>query len=192
MATWESDLEQFNPDFFFLESAWKGKDFEWEHKINRLEQELLEVLNWFRTKNIPIIFWNKEDPVHFNTFLSAANQCDYIFTTDIDCISEYKKKLFHQNIYLLPFAANLYQTNPIISSKRNEGACFAGAYYAKYLERAKNLSSMISAISQKMPLDIYDRFYGTLDDRYSFPDHYQKYILGTLSYDQIDTAYKGY
>ena len=95
-----------------------------------------------------------EDPVHFNTFLSAANQCDYIFTTDIDCISEYKKKLFHQNIYLLPFAANLYQTNPIISSKRNEGACFAGAYYARYLERAKNLSSMISAISQKMPLDI--------------------------------------
>ena len=153
---------------------------------------MLEVLNWFRTKNIPIIFWNKEDPVHFNTFLSAANQCDYIFTTDIDCISEYKKKLFHQNIYLLPFAANLYQTNPIISSKRNEGACFAGAYYAKYLERAKNLSSMISAISQKMPLDIYDRFYGTLDDRYSFPVHYQKYILGTLSYDQIDTAYKGY
>ena len=192
LATWESDLEQFNPDFFFLESAWKGKEFEWEHKINRLDHELLELLNWFRTKNIPIIFWNKEDPVHFNTFLSAANQCDYIFTTDIDCISEYKKKLYHENIYLLPFAANLNQTNPIILSKRNKGACFAGAYYAKYLERAKNLSSMISAISQKMPLDIYDRFYGTLDERYSFPEDYQKYILGTLPYDQIDIAYKGY
>ena len=51
---------------------------------------------------------------------------------------------------------------------------------------------MISAISQKMPLDIYDRFYGTLDERYSFPEDYQKYILGTLPYDQIDIAYKGY
>ncbi|MDG1550360.1 MAG: glycosyltransferase family 4 protein, partial [Candidatus Poseidoniaceae archaeon] len=48
-SSWESELEEFKPDFFFLESAWKGKDFEWEHKINRLDQELLELLNWFRT-----------------------------------------------------------------------------------------------------------------------------------------------
>ena len=192
LSNWESELEQFQPEMFFLESAWKGKDFEWEHKINRLDQELLELLNWFRINKIPIIFWNKEDPVHFNTFLSAANQCDYIFTTDIDCIGEYKKKLSHENVYLLPFAANLNQTNPIISTSRKRGACFAGAYYVKYLERAKNLSSMISAISEKMALDIYDRFYGTLDERYTFPEQYQKYILGTLSYDQIDIAYKGY
>jgi len=190
--SWESELEDFRPDFFFLESAWKGKNFEWEHKINRLDQELLELLNWFRKHEIPIIFWNKEDPIHFNTFLSAANQCDYIFTTDIDRIGEYRKKLSHNNVFLLPFAANFNQTNPIISSLRKKGACFAGGYYVKYLERAKNLSSMISAISGKMPLDIYDRFHGTLDERYSFPKEYQKYILGTLSYDQIDIAYKGY
>ena len=93
LATWESDLEQFNPDFFFLESAWKGKNFEWEHKINRLDQELLEVLNWFRTKNIPIIFWNKEDPVHFKSFLNVAKLFNYVFTTDIDCIQRYKRAL---------------------------------------------------------------------------------------------------
>ena len=76
-------------------------------------------------------------------------------------------------------------------SERNKGACFAGAYYAKYLQRAKNLSSMISAISQKMPLDIYDRFYGTLDERYSFL-RLSKIHSRTLPYDQIDIAYKGY
>tara|TARA_B110001452_G_C15240745_1_gene429568 strand:+ start:3109 stop:7521 length:4413 start_codon:yes stop_codon:yes gene_type:complete len=192
LLNWKNELIEHKPDFFFLESAWKGKDCDWEHKINRMDNEILLLLKWCRESMIPIVFWNKEDPVHFNTFLSTAQQCDYIFTTDFDVIRDYKRILGHENVFLLPFAANQMLTNPISKYSRKPGASFAGAYYLKYRDRAKNLSSMISGISKIMPLEIYDRFYNTTDIRYSFPEEYQKYIIGTLAYNEIDIAYKGY
>ena len=192
LDNWKTELVEHKPVFFFLESAWKGKDWEWEHKINRMEDELLLVLKWCRENRVPIIFWNKEDPVHFNTFLSTANQCDYVFTTDIDVIRDYQNILQHDRVFLLPFAANQIITNPISKFERKTGASFAGAYYLKYHERAENLSAMMSGLSKIMPLEIYDRFYHTSDPRYSFPKKFEKYIVGTLAYDEIDIAYKGY
>ena len=42
-----------------------------------------------RRPAIPTVFWNKEDPVHFDDFADAATQFDWIFTTDADCIDRY-------------------------------------------------------------------------------------------------------
>ena len=41
-------------------------------------------------------------------------------------------------------------------------------------------------------LEIYDRNYGKNDPNYQFPAEYRPYIVGTLPFDQIDKAYKGY
>ena len=41
-------------------------------------------------------------------------------------------------------------------------------------------------------LEIYDRNYGKNDPNYQFPVEYQQFIVGTLPFDQIDKAYKGY
>src|SRR5690606_38547775 len=40
--------------------------------------------------------------------------------------------------------------------------------------------------------EIYDRNYGKEDSNYRFPPEYQPHIVGTLPFDQIDKAYKGY
>jgi hypothetical protein len=98
------ELQAFNPDLLFIESAWRGKDNRWDRKIGTLSEELRAALQWCRERNIPSIFWNKEDPIHFETFLTTAQQFDYVFTTDIDCIARYKAALGHERVYLLPFA----------------------------------------------------------------------------------------
>ena len=189
---WQNELLSHKPDFFFLESAWKGHNYQWEHKINRTDDELLKLLTFCREKNIPTVFWNKEDPVHFNTFLSTAIQCDYVFTTDVDCISNYKSILGHNRVYLLPFAANPNIHNPIKKFDRKQGASFAGAYYKKYKTRNENFSSIVNAIESVIDLDIFDRFFNEQDERYAFPDDFQQYIRGNLPYTEIDKAYKGY
>lgn len=84
------ELERFEPDLLFIESAWRGKDELWNRKIGTLSSELRAVLQWCNERKVPTIFWNKEDPVHFETFLTTAQQFDYVFTTDIDCIARYK------------------------------------------------------------------------------------------------------
>ncbi|MFM6399689.1 MAG: hypothetical protein ACKPFF_23680, partial [Planktothrix sp.] len=92
------ELENFQPQILFIESAWRGKNGLWNRKISTLSQELRAIIEWCKKRQIPTIFWNKEDPIHFETFLTTAQQFDYVFTTDIDCINRYKAELGHDRI----------------------------------------------------------------------------------------------
>ena len=33
---------------------------------------LKELTSWCKKNKVPTIFWNKEDPVHFNSFINAC------------------------------------------------------------------------------------------------------------------------
>ncbi|MFL6633822.1 MAG: FkbM family methyltransferase, partial [Massilia sp.] len=103
-ANWQTELESFKPELLFIESAWRGKDELWGSKVGHNSQELQGIVAWCRQHGVPTVFWNKEDPVHFETFLSTAMLFDCVFTTDIDCIHRYKAALKHDNVFLLPFA----------------------------------------------------------------------------------------
>jgi len=186
------DLSGFNPDMLFVESAWKGKDDLWDRKIANPVAELKNAIDWCRERLIPTIFWNKEDPVHFETFITTASMFDYVFTTDIDCIGAYKQRLGHDRIYLLPFACQPKNHNPVETYKRKDAFCFAGAYYVKYPERIKDLEGFVGELTKFKALEIYDRNYEKNDPNYQFPADYKPYIVGTLPFDEIDKAYKGY
>ncbi len=186
------ELEKFNPDFIFFESAWRGKDGLWGSKVGHADFEVIEILEWAKKSNCPTVFWNKEDPVHFKSFLNVAKLFNYVFTTDIDCIQRYKRALQHDRVHLLPFAVQPLLHNPIEEFERINKLCFAGAYYRKYAERNENMDSILSGISEDLDFDIYDRNY--LDDHpdYKFPDKFHKNIIGTLDFSEINLAYKGY
>ena len=186
------ELEEFKPDILFIESAWRGKDDLWDRKIATLSQELRNALTWCKEKHIPTMFWNKEDPVHFDTFLTMAQQFDHVFTTDIDCIARYKAAFGHNRVYFLPFACQPKTHNPIELYERKDSFCFAGAYYVRYPERTIDLENFVQEFPKFKPLEIYDRNYGKEDNNYQFPDAYQPYIVGTLPFNEIDKAYKGY
>lgn len=189
---WERELEQFQPAFLFIESAWRGQSEAWQGKLAHTNQELVGAVQWCHARGIPTAFWNKEDPVHFETFLNTAKLFDYVFTTDIECIPRYKAMLGHDRVRLLPFACQPSLTNPIEKYSRKDAICFAGAYYARYPERARDLRNLIDALGEHRPVEIYDRNHGKHDPNYRFPPEYQPLILGNLPFDQIDRAYKGY
>lgn len=191
-ANWEHELSTFQPELLFIESAWRGKDELWGSKVGHLSSEVVGILNWCRSNKVPTIFWNKEDPVHFGTFLSTAKQFDFVFTTDIDCIHRYKAALGHDRIYLLPFAAQPKTHNPIEKYDRKDAFCFAGSYYTRYPDRIRDLASFVVNFPEFKPVEIFDRNFGKNDPNYSFPEEYRPFIVGNLPYTEIDKAYKGY
>lgn len=191
-GNWKAELGGFGPELLFIESAWRGKDELWGSKIGHNSQELQDILAWCRQNKVPTVFWNKEDPVHFETFLTTAKHFDHVFTTDIDCIHRYKGALGHDRVYLLPFACQPALHNPIELYERKDAFCFAGAYYARYPERTRDLGNFVCELPKFRPLEIFDRNFGKNDANYQFPEEYQPYIVGTLPFEKIDTAYKGY
>ena len=189
---WKNEISEFGPELLLIESAWRGKEDLWGNKVGHNSKELQDIIAWCNKNKIPTAFWNKEDPVHFETFLTTAKQFDHVFTTDIDCIHRYKAALGHDNVYFLPFACQPVVNNPIELYKRKDAFCFAGAYYARYPERTRDLGNFVSELTQFKPIDIFDRNYGKDDENYKFPAEYAPYIVGTLPFEKIDIAYKGY
>lgn len=189
---WQNELEAFQPEVLFIESAWRGKDELWGSKVGHCSQELQGIVAWCRKRHIPTLFWNKEDPIHFETFLTTAQLFDFVFTTDMDCIHRYKAALGHEHVYFLPFACQPAVHNPIEKYVRKDAFCFAGAYYVRYPERTRDLEIFVKELPAYRPLEIYDRNYGKNDLNYQFPETYQPHIVGTLPFSEIDKAYKGY
>ena len=189
---WKDELVEYQPDLLFIESAWRGKDELWGSKVGHKSKEIQGILKWCQSNKIPTVFWNKEDPVHFETFISTAKLFDHVFTTDLDCIHRYKTALGHNQVYFLPFACQPQLTSPIETYDRKDAFCFAGAYYVRYPERTKDLEGFVEQLPKFKPLEIYDRNYEKDDPNYQFPEIYKPYIVGTLPFSQIDKAYKGY
>lgn len=185
-------METFQPELLFIESAWLGKDDLWYRKVSNVSKELFELTRYCKYKKIPTVFWNKEDPVYFNTFLQVAKLVDFIFTTDMDSIAKYKRELCHERVYHLHFAAQPMIHNPIEKEQRKEKFCFAGAYYHKYSNRSKVFDEFASDILLKEGLDIYDRNYGQEKSEYEFPEQYKKHIIGYLDPLDMKKAYSSY
>ncbi|EOV8885941.1 FkbM family methyltransferase [Campylobacter coli] len=189
---WRDEIIAFKPDLLFIESAWQGKDSLWKLKISGFSTELQELIKYCKENSIATIFWSKEDPIHFNTFLSIARSVDFVFTTDIDCIPKYKFHVGHENVYCLPFAAQTKIHNPIEEFDRKDEFNFAGSYYLRYPQRQLDFENLIGAIKPYKNISIYDRNFNNPHPHYTFPDCYKDMIIGNLPFNEIIKAYKGY
>jgi glycosyltransferase involved in cell wall biosynthesis/spore maturation protein CgeB len=185
-------IKEFRPDLLFIESAWNGYNNTWFRKVDRPNAVMSALTGYCRAMSIPIVFWNKEDPVSTALFMPAAALCDFIFTTDADTILSYKKALQHDRVYHLHFAAQPKLHNPMEEYERRDKMCFAGAYYPRYKERMQAMEEFTTFFADRGGIDIYDRNYDNPQSPNSFPDMYRPLILGTLRPNDISIAYKGY
>lgn len=196
--TWRYQLQQEKPDFLMVESAWHGNDDNWVKKVQYINEnsieDLKEVIKWCNKNNIPTVFWNKEDPVHYENFIETTKLFDYVFTTDEKSIDRYKNDVKHNNVYTLLFAAQPKIHNPIkICEKRIEKACFAGSFYNhKYPKRKERLIKLLRLAIKYSGLDIYDRNYNLSNPQYKYPDEFKEYISGNLATQELQTSNKGY
>lgn len=189
-------LHRDKPQLLFVESTWRGNKSTWQYRVakyaNPPGQELFSLVSECKKNNIPTVFWNKEDPVHFANFIHAAKEFDYIFTTAEEAVIKYKEHC-NANVYALPFAAESGLHNPIGSVNRNEKVCFAGSYYAnRFIERRDDQLMLLNAASN-FDLDIYDRNAGTGISRdFQFPERFDPFIRGKLPYVEMNRAYRKY
>ena len=197
---WEGILERERPHFVLVESAWKGNGGSWEYRIAQYNypgrEELERLVHWCRQHGLQTVFWNKEDPVHFERFLEAAKLFDHVFTTDANCLPRYRKELGHDRVHALPFAAQPLIHNPIrVPGYREKSVCFAGSYYRnRHPKRREELEWLLDA-ALPFGLDIYDRAHGQQGEgaeHFRFPDRFQAAIAGGLPYHEIVQAYKRY
>src|SRR5690606_15378762 len=84
--TWAEQLASHAPHLVFVESAWRGKDDTWYGAVAAASKELLGILAHCRDAGIASVYWAKEDPIHMHSFMRVAQESDFVFTTDIDCI----------------------------------------------------------------------------------------------------------
>ena len=195
---WKLEMTLKKPHILIVESAWEGKDKLWYKKIASNSEEGISILKhlttWCKNNKIPTIFWNKEDPVHFNAFINACKNFDYIFTTDENSISKYKQVLGHNRVYTMPFACQPKIHNPIkYQEERIDKACFAGTYYGdRFKDRKIDTDNILKASIQTIGLEIFDRQLNIPNTPYKFPKEYETYIKGSLKADELQLSNKGY
>ncbi|MCC3271139.1 glycosyltransferase [Arthrobacter zhangbolii] len=199
-AGWRQQLREHTLDLIFVESAWAGNNRLWRGKLagpNGPAPQLAELLAFARSSGIPTVFWNKEDPPHYEDFLPAAALFDHVFTSDVRRVEHYRRDLGHNNIGVLPFAAQPAIHNPARPKhgRHARDIAFAGMYFAhKYPERRQQMDMLLGgAMDAKLPvgLEIFSRKLGG-DANYQFPAPLDSRVVGSLSYAQMLSAYKAY
>lgn len=196
---WKTVLDRHPIDLLFVESAWQANGGSWQYKLASFKkpmgEEIVEVVNYCRDRKIPTVFWNKEDPPHFDRFIHRAPLFDVIFTSDADMVPKYREVVKHDRVFPLPFAAQPRIHHPILETSREHGVCFAGAYYAAdHDERRRDMDHLLGP-ALEFGLHIYDRQHGVVGANarlYQYPDIYQAAIKGRLEYDDMVKAYKWY
>ncbi|MHA7221489.1 CgeB family protein [Arthrobacter sp. RHLT1-20] len=201
--SWRDQLAEHAVDMVFVESAWNGVQGLWAGKISGQDHAgsspLRQLTEWCRERSIPTAFWNKEDPPHYDDFLSAAKLFDFVFTSDANRLASYVSDLGHDRVDVLPFAAQPAIHNPVRPKYgwHERDVAFGGMYFAaKYPERSEQLDILLKAAgrasaSMETGLEIFSRQMGG-DARYQFPAEFAGRVVGALKYPEMLTAYKAY
>ncbi|HEY9468432.1 MAG TPA: glycosyltransferase [Propionibacteriaceae bacterium] len=194
--TWRQELAA-GLDLLFVESAWAGNDGAWTYHLvgqSAPRPALVEMIDSFRQHGVPTVFWNKEDPPHFDDFLATAGLFDVVFTTEAAMVPAYRERLGHERIYVLPFAAQPRMHNPgrVGHVRRDSQVAFGGMYFRhKYPERREQMDFLLPAAS-KFKLDIFARHQDLPNTNYHFPEPYQPFVRGSLPYSKMLAAYHAY
>jgi spore maturation protein CgeB len=195
---WRRTLEAKPPDLLLVESTWHGIDDAWHYQLRDLGKFtakvshycMPDVVAWCRSKGIPTVFYNKEDPPNFEFFIDSAKLFDFVFTSDANCIPEYRARLEHRRVFALPFAAQPRIHNPISTGERRGNVCFAGTWYNHRHESRQEAAEAILHPAIDFDLVIFDRMAASESKNYRWPEVFQKHVYAALPYDKMVAAYK--
>lgn len=195
---WEALLEIYSPRLLFMESSWKGNYGTWQYRVanyaNPPGREMSEMVEGFRARGIPTVFWNKEDPVHFNNFVEAASQFDVVLTTASEAVPRYQEKT-SARVGVLQFAAEESLHNPVGSARRNGKVCFAGSFYANRFHERRDDQLMLLDAASAFDFDIFDRNHdprATSRSDFAFPERFSRFVRGRMPYEAMGRAYREY
>ena len=196
---WRTQLASEQIDALFVESAWNGNQGQWHRKVGYYSDAefapLEELLTHCQEQGIPSLFWNKEDPVHFDRFRKAASLCDHVFSTDSRRIIPYllQPGAATKTASSCPFYASPKIHNLLPSTRAWQNTvAYGGTYYGKrYPERTEFMDKIMSAAAP-LGLTIYDRQHSDPQSPYHYPSGLSSYVAGDLPYEEMIQAYKAH
>ena len=196
---WRREIEAVAPAFLLVESAWAGNGGRWRnlvvHNDTLVRNPLRDLVTYCRANGIRTVFWNKEDPPNFDFYIAAAKQFDIVFTSDVDCVPRYRNACGHDRVHVMPFAAQPKIHNPCRDRTwPRYPVCFAGSWRGDaYEKRNESISGLLDP-ALEFGLHIMDRNLRRTDTRpyFRFPDRYREAIKGSLTYEEMLTAYRCY
>ena len=204
--TWVAEMIAFDPELLFVESAWRGQADSWKGRVasypsGARHRTLAAVLRYCRWRKIPTVFWNKEDPVHYDRFIAAAAQFDGVFTTAVEKNADYQRDcdLPSPRVGTLPFAVQpeIY-SRPKRDSEpngRENLVVFAGSYGESHFpERRRQLELLLDGAAlactdSGAELSVFDRNHTAGNPDKLFPDRFAGFIRGGCPYTELASHY---
>lgn len=181
-----------------LVSAWRGLHQEWiglSKPGSETQDIAFNIIDACKMRNIPVIFYSKEDPPNYDCFLPLAMQSDYIFTSCAEVMDQYRKDCGTAKVHSLCFSINPLFHNPIGSrgAHKRPGVLFAGSWMAKYPERLKELRILFDGVLEAgLPLKIFDRNYALANPSYRFDKKYWPFISPSVDHASLQKIHKLY
>lgn len=193
--TWRLELPVFRPDLLFVESTWRGKRDSWRRKVarydNKQDDSLADLVAWCRKKNIPTVFWNKEDPVHFDRFIDAARLFDHVFTSDAGSVLAYERAGCRPGtVHPLMFAVQPAIYHPDDAIERDDRIVFAGSYGEPHFPERRAALELLLDAAAGLDLRIFDRNAGLPRSDKSFPNRFTPHLRGALDYPALAAEYR--
>ncbi len=187
-------------DFIFCESAWIGPFGLWKYKIasypdfkERNNNILIKLILEAKKRKIPTIFWNKEDPIHFDRFIDSAKHFDHIFTVDSNSIKEYKSIANFKSISTLMFPVqpkiHSFDSFNFLSPRAN----FCGSYNSKIHSNRRQMQDwLFRKVVASTRLDIFDRNSSRKSPNYRYPNFENSRVYRKAKYEKTADIYKSY
>ncbi len=177
-------------DFVLVESAWLGQNRKWQYHIadypehpRRNNDKVKALIQWAKKHQIPTIFWNKEDPYHFNQFIDSARLFDFIFTTDHASISKYQSLCPDVKVNYLnfPFQPKIHYPAPITQTI-SRSSLFMGSYLHHMFPERREWQDILFQAAAPHGLCIVNRHDDKKDKNYKFPTTLKAEYLHSVPY----------
>lgn len=198
---YNKDNIDLNFDFVIIATTWKGIDGSWQNVAKDKSEErhhLYDMIAELQDREIPVLFYSKEDPVNYDQFVEIAKKCDYVFTSAEEIIPRYIEAVGHERVYKLEFGINPHKHNPIGINKPEfkeykDEVIFAGSWMVKYpIRNQESAMAFDGVIKSDNKLTIIDRNLKLENKRYHFPPKYLPYISYPLPHDLLMKTHKIY
>jgi hypothetical protein len=193
-------LKYWKPDFLLVESAWNGYLLSWKGKIasypqqkNRDNHKLKKVIEYAKNLGIKCVFWNKEDGVHFERFISSASLFDYILTVDSNCVPKYKNRIKHD----VKVGTLMFAVQPVIHGFKgfeyqHKKVNFVGSYNRLQHGARREWQDIMFTASENFGLDIYDRRSSSHSKDFNYPDFPFATLKKRVPHHKTGDIYRNY
>ncbi|WP_350283544.1 glycosyltransferase [Nitrosomonas sp.] len=204
-ANFRMVIGEWKPDLIFVESAFHGAKGSWRYELAKQPKwmrlskptAIYQLVEFARSRGIPTIFWNKDDDVFFDAFIDVAKAFDYVFTTDKECIENYRQQLpahVPVNSLVMPYQPAFHNFTGF-EFTRNE-ACFTGSYYQRILSERRLFLDMVFDACERidLPLNIFDRNHDRLSRHFEFrfPENSRLQLHGRVPHRETAKIYKSH